>query len=589
MKKSSIKPFDGLAIMNVSGILRGDIDRISYNSLVKNKKGELYDDNSVLKHIIDTLKAELKKDPLNDNLILKCFFAIEKILYYSENLVESIKLECNSIKSEYEKVCEERNYQNEAINNIIKNLDKVQGTAVASKIKSLDNKLPELEIKKETKETNDKEIKRLTKLLESNQKKLEKKETQLNETKTELKNIRNEKKLLEKENSSLKKEKLNNEKKITTLEENNNNINSLYKLVVDASLDDNKTIDNQKLELEALKEELENYKKIEADNRTNEIIKNEMLEFVITTKIRNNNLINLMMEKYSKTEEEITQLFNQIVYENNLDISVMFNDGIIYRATNIYEPYSNNLSIEIGDNRSLDILFSSDYHITKGNALSNKFDKMLEYCVKENIGLNINLGDTFEFSYYGVNSYIKNKECIHNVAKNFPKDNSVKHLILSGNHDRRMGYLGIDSIRELCKERDDMFYIGNECKTLYFSNQDYIKLLHPGDFPLPTIKNGFVYQYKDSILECINKYYSNENNERNSYIDIVGHFHRGIYNEMDGYYILPSLTYDNVNDGAVHAKIIFNEDKSIKEIIFIPLIFNNGLQPTNEIIYTKHK
>lgn len=283
------------------------------------------------------------------------------------------------------------------------------------------------------------------------------------------------------------------------------------------------------------------------------------------------------------TRDEILACLKKIQKEVNIQKAVS-NKGSSYKLVPEVAPREYEITLQPMDNH-LDLLLVSDWHVYEvDKAFFKQVDFVNNYCIKEGIHHIINLGDFLSFSRYKKDSkYIDAYyQLTEGIIEKAPSDPSISHIIMGGNHDRYLLNYGMNALKKICEEREDYFYLGYDHATIHLKD-DLIKL-HHFEKKFPELD-----QYDDrTLLHLLKSYYRSihMDREKDIYIDLFGHIHRSMLNVDSSYAIVPSLTKDRMQNGAWHIKIYFDENK-IKNIIFIPLIADNCLQPVSEMVYMK--
>ena len=181
-------------------------------------------------------------------------------------------------------------------------------------------------------------------------------------------------------------------------------------------------------------------------------------------------------------------------------------------------------------NDDLRILLISDLHL--GNKLSdiNYLYMAYEYALNNDIKYVINIGDVIE----SVMPHNKNNLVIYSVLEQveyvidkYPKVDSIKSLILYGNHDYYSTYCGsnIDVAGLISTNRKDIYNLGYGENFIRIVD-NYLKLNH---------EISYLKDYKHSI---------------GTFINILGHLHGyRVRSTEDSIYInVPSLSYVSPNN-----------------------------------------
>ena len=241
----------------------------------------------------------------------------------------------------------------------------------------------------------------------------------------------------------------------------------------------------------------------------------------------------------------------------------------------------------------LNLILVSDMHISSISE-SKKYwlDQLYSYAALNDVKLIINLGDFIQDQMVKDNnkkSIINMEKLVDEIVLKFPRDKNITHVIMGGNHDMNMSYVGLDPIDMVTKNRDDFINLGYEHANLCINKEssetkNNIYFHHP-DFRLTTsiLEEDNI----KKVIQHLNSYYLKNSKKRDdSYIDIFGHFHKSSLDVYNGICVIPSYFFDRVQNGAWHLKVYLN-DKGINNIVFIPLVCADKLTPTTEITYQK--
>lgn len=242
-----------------------------------------------------------------------------------------------------------------------------------------------------------------------------------------------------------------------------------------------------------------------------------------------------------------------------------------------------------------DILLLSDMHILSlKTQVIEDYNKILNYCVENNVKLILDVGDFFGFKNSFINDKLsgltKCKKIVDETITLLPCYKGIYHALLGGNHDSLACNLGFDPIKMLTEERDDFISLGYNHAMVTFNGQRSLlsnfMVHHINEkFPDPVMED----KYDDvKLLQVLNTYYASNNLSRDdSYIDVLGHFHRSGLDMVNSICRVPSLRYDRVNNGAWHLKVYLDEEAKIKYMVFMPLDVHSKILPITEIEYQK--
>ena len=226
------------------------------------------------------------------------------------------------------------------------------------------------------------------------------------------------------------------------------------------------------------------------------------------------------------------------------------------------------------EEQEIKILLVADTHSDMKFKLSfDVYKSLYDYCLKNSISNIFLLGDIFDCSHnydlskkggiYDVIEYCK--ENIAMFLEKYPKCDDINNSYLGGNHEKIMFDVGLNPVSIISNSRLDFVSLGYN-DAIIKVEKDQFAVHHPNKvINIPK---------EEAVKSYLKKYYKNSNLEK-SYIDIFGHFHTSCLNPINGYLLLSSLTRngDSVK-GACEMRIILNEKGFIKNIIFVPLVFN---------------
>lgn len=177
---------------------------------------------------------------------------------------------------------------------------------------------------------------------------------------------------------------------------------------------------------------------------------------------------------------------------------------------------------------SIRLLVISDLHLGSVYDRIDLLYKAYEYACFNNIKYVLNLGDLFDSNMPHNKEYLKIQDFDEQVSyaiDNYPYSESIKTLMLYGNHDY---YSKIthnnDMVKKFSEERTDLIHLGYGESYLNIKN-NYIKLQHE----ISCLKN-----YKQNI---------------ETYITLLGHYHKfRVDINGDTIYIhVPSLSNLGIN------------------------------------------
>lgn len=397
---------------------------------------------------------------------------------------------------------------------------------------------------------------------------------------------------------------------ISTLTEETKKLQEQLKTLTNAKTDLDKTVD--KLEKKVLEQTKTNSELVEqVDSLDNQItslqlerqvaikekrivlIKDEVISALMVREHTLEELVDILNAKGFNTEaKEIFNIIQELRTSYEFCSLEKQKFPVTYQIKKPLNLESNELSISVPVDKSyFDLLVVSDFHLRHiSDDIKETLDALNEYAVINSVSLMLNLGD-----FLGIMreySSDKLKGLIEEIILKYPYNPQVNQAIVRGNHDFNNKYKidgkSVDPLSEIIKERNDFIGLGKEHAFVNFNgNNDEQIALHHIAKRFPKLEPSTTYDYQELVKE-INKYYSKVNLDRdNSYIDLLGHIHRGSINVNSGYAVVPSLLKDRLQNGAYHLRVFFNNLGKIDYIMFIPLVLNKKLEPMSEVIYKK--
>lgn len=354
-----------------------------------------------------------------------------------------------------------------------------------------------------------------------------------------------------------------------------------------------------------LKEQLDSYKKEVKKYKTKEKeeaelkVKETSLEALIYEILLLENksiteLVDIALEKGIKVDvQHISYLLSCMKKEINL-ANGPFTTEPTYKIAqpHIEETHQFNITVP-EDAKYYDIMLVSDFHLYDFDTKTLKaFDRLNDYCVANGINMILNLGDMFDGVGSRTLSYekaVKNYELIEEAISKIPYTPNLYHAILGGNHDKNITHYGFDPIEMLSRSRNDIINLGYTHSSIVLNSADAkigsFDIHHPDVFDL-NIRLDDDGLDTENIEKYLDEIHLRSGIDRSdSYIDFLGHTHKSQFNLLKSYYLITS--YLCANKGAVHLRIYFNDDKSIKYMVIMPLTHGVRLSKNNEIVYQK--
>ena len=268
-----------------------------------------------------------------------------------------------------------------------------------------------------------------------------------------------------------------------------------------------------------------------------------------------------------------------------------------FKVQKIFPDSNKKLVLRNNPSRSLDVMFIADLHIEEENIdeVIRRLDDVYNYCTIAGINTVVNLGDFVNQEFSNMSNYEQNKKItklLDDIIQKMPISPTINHAILGGNHDDRILYFGLDPLKYISMRRDDVVNLGYYHALIELSYKDvsdYMLLHHKG---VPS--ENYNYSDDELILNSLANSIRPKDTKADPYIQLFGHLHRSRIDIQKEYAIVPSLIRIDEHEsgalpGTLHAKIYFDSKGNISNILFMPLVYKNGLEKTVEIPYTKVK
>lgn len=356
-----------------------------------------------------------------------------------------------------------------------------------------------------------------------------------------------------------------------------------------------------KLEADELRKQIaaekDNQKAISDFEKKQEKLESLIYKKLITDEMDINALVSYLTARgLATTRLEVANVLKKLREKINIDNS-KFSTNPIYKVVQpiLREDGTFSINVPFGC-KHYDVMLVSDFHVKEFNKrVLSGFDALNDYCVKNGINLILNAGDLFQgFSSRPLDytNAMNNIKAVEDAITNIPRADGLYHAVLGGNHERNASNYGFDPIGLLANEREDFISLGYTHSVIELSNSTYklgeFDLHHPYsfDFPIRLDEDGI--DLDDISSGYLADVYGRQGRSRDdSYIDILGHTHRSQFNYPGSYYFLPPFFEGATKRGACHLRIYFDDDTSIKYMVFMPLSFGTKLVKNNEIIYQK--
>ena len=564
------------------------------------------------KYVVDNLN----KDSVSKSMISKCLSCISVLLSWAMDIDEVLLGEVRLIKVAYDNYLKRHNIDLiEEVDDEIYILDKYLKSKypvdneeqVIAYINEINN-LKE-EIRRLTKELSDQlgANEALSKKYREQGRKLSKKNEEGSKDAEELQRRQNEIKELKRKVKELSKRISDLEKELSEVSENNTSLRELKECLETEKDVLSKTVEELEKTLKGKEDALKCYAEVQRREsllefqQAKEEEKKEKVKEIILARLTTGGIVltdlynELILQGYEVSLEELYKYINEYKQELNIVSSGLSSSPrYIIMPPSITSNGVFDISIPT-DCKSYDILLISDLHISGiDEGVLSDYNKLLDYCVTNRIKIILNVGDFFCFKYPFKREMLKgltgSKRIVDKAISKLPSVPGIYQAILGGNHDKdALGY-GFDAIKTLTDAREDFINLGYDHVTITFNGQMSLlhsfMLHHPATkFVDPVLEEKFD---NESLKQSLEDYYSNCKRRRDdSYLDIIGHFHRSGLDSLNAICNVPSLWHDRFNNGAWHMKVYFDELNNIKYIIFKPLVLNDKLVATTEIVYQK--
>ena len=353
-----------------------------------------------------------------------------------------------------------------------------------------------------------------------------------------------------------------------------------------------------KEQLDSYKREVRKYKTKEKDEAELKVKESSLEALIYESLLLENKsvteLVEIALEKGIRVDSQhISYLLNRMKREINL-VNGPFVMEPTFKITQPHIEETNEFNINVPDEaKYYDVMLVSDFHLYEFDSKTIKaLDRLNDYCVANGINMILNLGDMFDGIGSRTLSYekaVKNYKLIEEAINKIPYTPNLYHAILGGNHDKNITHYGFDPIEVLSRGRKDIINLGYTHSSIVLNSADMrigtFDIHHPDVFDLNNKldDNGLDTENIERYLDEIHLRSGIDRSD--SYIDFLGHTHKSQFNLFKSYYLITS--YLCANKGAVHLRIYFNDDKTIKYMVIMPLTHGLRLSKNNEIVYQK--
>lgn len=242
------------------------------------------------------------------------------------------------------------------------------------------------------------------------------------------------------------------------------------------------------------------------------------------------------------------------------------------------------LSLKDISSSVFEFFISSDQHLKNYNRdqLFRAFEHCNDYCKKHHINWHFLLGDLFCLHIYSCNliNYKISDEYVQKIIQEFPNDPRIYYGLLGGNHDEDFLKLGIDPIEAFTATKENLISLGYRHSSLILGKpNNEIIFHHPNRKKL--LLNNKVQHYFRSFSQAMNK------SPKNVLFNFLGHCHQFQFCEDSSYCVVPSLSRDFVQNGALHVKVFFNQNGYAYKIWVLPLYYKGELIPEKPYTYVR--
>lgn len=359
-------------------------------------------------------------------------------------------------------------------------------------------------------------------------------------------------------------------------------------------------IEELKKEISNLNETLRVIKKEKMDTLKSEIRSDQLDKYLRELLLTNNLTLRQIMNNVEAEglkfhEDEVIASLARIRQSINIVNPYDKQNPVIYGACSPFISTTGTLTLPVQKN-CIDLIVTGDWHIKNYDdiqQLISYLDLIYKYCLDNKINNIINLGDFLDIPKDDpIMEYYSNMHLLESILKEFPKDKSISHAILGGNHDRRMLKRGVDALGYLEQNRSDFIDLGYDFAKLLLpgnTSNNIIGLHHPRVCNIDVRQMIETSNYMASYLDSL---YSDNKSVRDTvYLDLIGHFHLARFDANNSLCFVPSLTCDNGGNanGLIHLKIVFDENKNIEYVIVKSLGIDSKIVPICDHIYQKKR
>lgn len=205
------------------------------------------------------------------------------------------------------------------------------------------------------------------------------------------------------------------------------------------------------------------------------------IELKILELIKNSHSLNEISEITNLSPKQVFCYINLLSNKGyNFDKKYYSDGNIRYYLNYGLENDSNFAIITPPDMKKIEFLVISDTHLSSSKENLYLLNKAYDYCVKNDIHLNLIPGDIIDgFIGHLPKKFNTSHEQIEYCIKNFPFDKNILNFLVLGNHDySTLASYGQDLKKALTNRRYDMIVTGYGEGKIHIKN-DFIILRHP--------------------------------------------------------------------------------------------------------------
>lgn len=295
----------------------------------------------------------------------------------------------------------------------------------------------------------------------------------------------------------------------------------------------------------------------------------------------------LKREDIIVTDSVIREILEEIKQELKITVTGFTPSGPKYQIEAPLLAEHKVFGIEVNPNAEyLDLMFTADYHLGANTPVFKvQYNQILDYCVSEDIGAIINLGDFYDFStegkVYTLEHFKKLKDFVEKMIEDFPRVPGIYQAVLGGNHDKWNTYFGFDFLNYFIDNRSDFVSLGNKKATLQINREEE----NLTNFMLVHVNQSL---QENNLARRLGIYYSENKELRNNYMcSFLGHSHISYIDTSCGAFVVNSLSRGRKVNGAMHVRVYFSEE-GVDYLSLKPIeLGRKRVLANSEIIYRK--